>query len=133
MSMVIPAMPLRDPMITRHSEMMLVKQFKFKRNNDRGGFQWTAHSEIERPGFYRGFTAVGKTLADVKDACVSGLAHWNAYRRCTHPDSKTGCRRHGVATGICIKENGNERHRRLQTAVVKGVLPIGKSLPTQRV
>ena len=46
---------------------MLVKQFKFKRNNDKGGFQWTAGSEIERPGFYRGFTAVGKTLADVKE------------------------------------------------------------------
>src|ERR1035437_4525847 len=46
---------------------MLVKQFKFKRNNDKGGFQWTAHSEVERPGFYRGFTAVGKTLADVKE------------------------------------------------------------------
>ena len=26
-----------------------------------------AHSEIERPGFYRGFVAVGKTLADVKE------------------------------------------------------------------
>jgi hypothetical protein len=46
---------------------MLVKRFKFKRNNDKGGFQWTAESEIERPGFYRGFTAVGKTLADVKE------------------------------------------------------------------
>jgi hypothetical protein len=46
---------------------MLVKQFSFKRNNDKGGFQWTAESEIERPGFYRGFTAVGKTLADVKE------------------------------------------------------------------
>ena len=41
---------------------MFVKQFKFKRNTDNGG-QWTAESEIERPGFYRGFTAVGKTLA----------------------------------------------------------------------
>ena len=46
---------------------MLVKQFKFKRNNDKGVFRWTAHSEIERPGFYRGFHAVGKTLADVKE------------------------------------------------------------------
>src|ERR1041385_1976321 len=46
---------------------MLVKKFKFKRNNDKGGFQWTAQSEIERPGFYRRFTAVGKTLADVKE------------------------------------------------------------------
>ena len=46
---------------------MLVKQFKFKRNNDKGGFQWTAESEIERPGFHRGFYAVGKTLADVKE------------------------------------------------------------------
>jgi hypothetical protein len=46
---------------------MLVKQFKFRRNNEEGGFQWTAESEIERPGFYRGFTAVGKTLSDVKE------------------------------------------------------------------
>jgi hypothetical protein len=46
---------------------MLVKQFKFKCNNDEGVFRWTAHSEIERPGFYRGFHAVGKTLADVKE------------------------------------------------------------------
>jgi hypothetical protein len=46
---------------------MLVKRFKFERNNDKGGFRWTAQSEIERPGFYRGFTAVGKTLSDVKE------------------------------------------------------------------
>src|ERR1035441_6860772 len=58
--------------------MMLVKQFRFKRNNDKGGFQWTAHSELERPGFYRGFTAVGKTLADVKEfaALVRLCADW---------------------------------------------------------
>ena len=46
---------------------MLVRQFKFKRNHDKGGFPWTAVSEIERPGFHRGFFAVGKTLADVKE------------------------------------------------------------------
>lgn len=49
---------------------MLLKQFTFKRNNDQGGFQWTAESEIQRPGFYRGFHAVGKTLADVKEFAV---------------------------------------------------------------
>jgi len=53
---------------------MLVKQFKFKRNNDQGGFQWTAESEIERPGFYRGFTAVGRSLADVKE--FAALVRW---------------------------------------------------------
>ena len=47
--------------------LMLVRQFKFKRNHDKGAFQWTAESEIERPGFYRGFHAVGKTLTDVKE------------------------------------------------------------------
>jgi hypothetical protein len=47
--------------------LMLVRQFKFKRNNDKGGFQWAAESEIEHPGFHRGFHAVGKTLADVKE------------------------------------------------------------------
>ncbi len=46
---------------------MLVKQFKFKHTNDKGGFQWIAESEIDRPGLYRAFTAVGKTLADVKE------------------------------------------------------------------
>jgi hypothetical protein len=47
--------------------LMLVRQFKFKRNNDKGGFQWTAESEIERPGFHRRFYAVGNTLADVQE------------------------------------------------------------------
>src|ERR1017187_6074227 len=51
----------------RYGVQMLVKQFKFKRNNDKGGFQWSAESEIERPDFHRGFYAVGKTLADVKE------------------------------------------------------------------
>jgi hypothetical protein len=53
---------------------MLVKQFKFKWNGDKGGFPWTAQSEIERPGFHRGFTAVGKTLADVKEFAT--LVRW---------------------------------------------------------
>jgi hypothetical protein len=43
---------------------MLVKQFKSKRNHDKGR---TAESEIERPGFYRGFHAVGKTPADFSE------------------------------------------------------------------
>ena len=58
----------------RFGVLMLVKQLTFRRNNDKGGFQWTAHSEIEAPGFYRGFTAVGKTLADVKE--FAGLVRW---------------------------------------------------------
>lgn len=53
---------------------MLVKQFRFRRNDDRGGFRWTAQSEIERAGFYRGFTAVGRTLADVKE--FAALVRW---------------------------------------------------------
>lgn len=53
---------------------VLVKQFKFKRNNDKGGFQWMAHSSLERPGFYRGFTGVGRTLADVKE--FAALVRW---------------------------------------------------------
>jgi hypothetical protein len=53
---------------------MLVRNFNFKRNKDRGHFQWTAQSEIERPGFYRGFTAVGKNLADVKE--FAALVRW---------------------------------------------------------
>jgi hypothetical protein len=55
---------------------MLVKQFKFKRINDTGGFRWAATSEIEGPGFYRGFTAVGKTLADVQE--FAALVRWCA-------------------------------------------------------
>src|SRR6266567_3701610 len=54
--------------------LMLVKTFKFKRNTDKGGFQWTAESTIEAPGFYRAFTAVGKTLADVKE--FAALVRW---------------------------------------------------------
>jgi hypothetical protein len=53
---------------------MLVKQFKFKRTTDKGGFQWIAESEIEAPGLYRGFTAVGRTLADVKE--FAALVRW---------------------------------------------------------
>ena len=53
---------------------MLVKQFKFIRTHDSGGFQWTAQSQIEAPGLYRGFTAVGKTLSDVKD--FAALVRW---------------------------------------------------------
>ena len=49
---------------------MLVKNFKFKLNNGKFGFQWTAESEIERPSFYRGFHAVGRTLADVKEVAA---------------------------------------------------------------
>jgi hypothetical protein len=58
---------------------MLVRKFKFKRNNDGGGFPWTAQSEIERPGFYRGFTAVGKTLSDIKEFAV--LVRWSERTR----------------------------------------------------
>ena len=46
---------------------MLVRQFKFKRNHDKGGFQWMAESEFERGEVYRGFHAFGKTLTDVKE------------------------------------------------------------------
>jgi len=53
---------------------MLVRKFKFKRNTDKGGFQWTAESEIEREGSCRVFTAVGKTLADVKE--FAALVRW---------------------------------------------------------
>ena len=53
---------------------MLVKRFTFKRNHGKGDFQWTAQSEVEAPGFYRGFTAVGRTLADVKE--FAALVRW---------------------------------------------------------
>jgi hypothetical protein len=53
---------------------MLVRQFKFKRNAGKGDFRWTAESETERAGFYRGFTAVGKTLTDVKE--FAALVRW---------------------------------------------------------
>src|ERR1035437_4977311 len=60
-------LPFTAPGRVLEGDLMLVKHFKFRRNNDKGGFQWTAESEIERPGFHRGFYAVGKTLADVKE------------------------------------------------------------------
>lgn len=53
---------------------MFVRKFRFKRTNDKGGFQWIAESEIDRPGLYRAFTAVGKTLADVKE--FADLVRW---------------------------------------------------------
>ena len=53
---------------------MLVKQFKFKRNSDKGGFRWTAESSIEMAGSYRGFFAVGKALGDVKEFAT--LVRW---------------------------------------------------------
>src|ERR1017187_3005210 len=58
---------------------MLVKQFKFKRIHDTGGYQWIAQSEIESPGFSRGFTAVGKTLADVKEFAALVLRYWMGF------------------------------------------------------
>lgn len=54
---------------------MLVRRFKIKRNRDRGEFRWTAESEDERYGLRRSFTAVGRTLADVKEFA-------NLVRRC---------------------------------------------------
>src|ERR1035441_3333007 len=95
---------------------MLVKQFKFKRNNDMGGFQWTAESEIERPGFYRGFHAVGKTLADEGIRCprapvLNGRVHWNACRKCTRPVGSNKCRRRGAGIGFRIKEEIGREHR----------------------
>jgi len=53
---------------------MLVRKFKFRRCKETGGYRWIATSEIERPGFYRGFTAVGKTLADVQE--FAALVRW---------------------------------------------------------
>jgi hypothetical protein len=53
---------------------MLVRKLKLVRNHDHGGFNWTAESEIERPGFYRGFHAVGRTLSDVKE--FAALVRW---------------------------------------------------------
>jgi hypothetical protein len=53
---------------------MLVKKFKFRRNHDKDSFPWTAESEIETAGSYRGFHAVGKTLADVKE--FASIVRW---------------------------------------------------------
>ena len=53
---------------------MLVTRSKFVYTNDKGGFDWTAEYEIDRRGFYRGFTAVGKTLSDVWD--FGAIVRW---------------------------------------------------------
>lgn len=53
---------------------MLVKRFTIKRAKDIGGFEWIATSEIEAPGFYRGFTAVGKSRSDVQE--FAALVRW---------------------------------------------------------
>src|ERR1035441_118239 len=94
---------------------MLVKQFKFKRNSDKGGFQWTAESEIERPGFNRGFTAVGKSLSDVKE--FAALVRW--------------CERTGRW------ERLSEMHQpdfeeRMQTTVRNGVLMLVRTFKFKR-
>jgi len=52
----------------------LIPQFKFGRLRDRGGSDWIAVSELERDGRYRGFCAVGRTLADVKR--FAALVRW---------------------------------------------------------
>jgi len=44
---------------------MLVPQFRFKKVQD-GKYSWIAESEYRNGDRYRGFTGVGKTLADVK-------------------------------------------------------------------
>jgi hypothetical protein len=53
---------------------MLVKRFTFKRIRDRGGYRWIAESNIDRPDLHRGFTAVGRTLSDVKE--FASLVRW---------------------------------------------------------
>ena len=45
-----------------------------RRATRRGGFQWTGNSEVQHPGFHRGFTAAGKILADVKE--FAALVRW---------------------------------------------------------
>ena len=60
---------LQQALFDQVGASMLVRQFKFKHNSDRGGFQWMAHSEIERPGFYRW---VHRPLADVSQAAQGG-------------------------------------------------------------
>jgi len=90
---------------------MLVKLSKFKRNNDKGGFQWTAESAIERPGFYRGFTAVGKTLADVKEfaALVRLCERTGSLERLSEmhpPGFENRMQTTWGAPGICTIETG---------------------------
>ncbi len=55
-------------------KIMLVKKFQVKRLKDPGPYRWVAESEISRPGFYRGFTGVGKSLSDVKE--FAELVRW---------------------------------------------------------
>lgn len=53
---------------------MLIPQFKFRKVRDRNGYEWIAESEFEKNGRYRGFTAVGRTLADVQR--FANLVRW---------------------------------------------------------
>jgi hypothetical protein len=48
----------------------LLTEFVDGRTHDKGGVQWIADSEIERTGFYRGFTAIGKNLLNEFAALV---------------------------------------------------------------
>ena len=51
-----------------------------------------AESEIERPGFYRGFHAVGKTLTDVKEfaALVRLCERTNSLERLSEMAARLG-------------------------------------------
>ena len=70
---------------------MLVKKLKFRRNSDQGGFHWRPNPRSSAPASIRGFTAVGKTLADVKE--FAALVRWcertGTLERLSemHPDS----------------------------------------------
>lgn len=53
---------------------MLIPRFTFKRIRYGDGYNWIAESEFEKDGRYRGFTAVGRNLADVKR--FAALVRW---------------------------------------------------------
>ena len=93
--------------------LILVKKFRFKRNHDEGGFQWTAESEIERPGFYRGFHAAGRTLADVKEfaALVRYCERTGTLERLSemHPNRwEKRMQTSGEGTGFRIRDGADQ-------------------------
>jgi hypothetical protein len=96
---------------------MLVKQFKFKRTNEKGGFQWIAESEANAPvstGDSPPLARPWQTSRSSPPWCagVNGRVRWNGCRRSTRTASRAECKRRGADIRIPIRENRHEDYGR---------------------
>ena len=75
---------------------MLVKQFKFKRNHDKGDFRWGSGIPRSNAPVSMRVTAVGRTLSDVREFAAlvrwcERTVNWNSCRKCTRPVGRNEC------------------------------------------